>query len=394
MPFKEQSIVMQREELCRLALQPGANLRELARRFGVSPQTVYDWVGRYRVAGRAGLEDRSRRPLSSPSRTSEAVTGEVLSVRAAHPAWGGRKIRKVLEMRGLADPPSASTITDILRRHGLLDGPGSGAQRRWTRFEYDEPNELWQMDFKGHFGLLEGRCHPLTVLDDHSRYALEIGACVDEQTETVRCRLEQVFSRYGLPRRILADNGAPWGSAGAPAPHTRLTVWLMDLGVGVIHGRPYHPQTQGKDERFHRSLKAEVLDGVTFRSPQAAQAAFDAWREVYNSQRPHEGIGMATPSSRYHMSQRAMPKTIAPTDYEPGAQVRSVDQDGHFSFKGRVFGCSRAFQGRRIALRPTDRDGVFDVCYRRHVLGQIDLAQDSAKNVHHVPEHPSTFSPV
>src|SRR5690606_31555029 len=127
----------------------------------------------------------------------------VVAVRREHPAWGGRKIRRVLCNQGLARPPSASTITAILRRHGLLDGPGAGERREWMRFEHASPNELWQMDFKGWFALPARRCHPLTVLDDHSRYALEIGACDDEQERTVRARLEAVFRRHGLPWRIL-----------------------------------------------------------------------------------------------------------------------------------------------------------------------------------------------
>ena len=185
----------------------------------------------------------------------------------------------------------------------MLDGPGVGAKPASRRFEHAAPNELWQMDFKGHFALRQGRCHPLTVLDDHSRYALEEDRRLrrPETGETVRRQgLQAVFRRYGLPCRILTDNGSPWGSSGTGhGLHSQLSVWLMDLGVGVAHGRPYHPQTQGKDERFHRTLKAEVLDGRTFADLPHAQDAFDAWREVYNSQRPHQALDMARPSARH-----------------------------------------------------------------------------------------------
>ena len=394
MPFKECSLVDQRFEFCRLALTPGANLRELCRRWGLSPGTAYKWLGRYRAEGLAGLRDRSRRPLSSPERTCEAMEEAVLAVREANPAWGGRKIRKVLERDGVADRPAASTITAILRRHNKLDGPRAGEKRDWTRFECAAPNELWQMDFKGHFALDAGRCHPLTVLDDHSRYALEIGACANEQGGTVRARLECVFARYGLPLRILTDNGSPWGTSSGGQRHTPLTVWLLDLGVGVIHGRPYHPQTQGKDERFHRTLKAEVLAANRLADLAQAQRAFDAWRQVYNTRRPHEALAMATPASRYAMSPRAMPATITPPEYEPQAHVRKVDGSGRFSFKGRTINAPDAFAGRRVALRATDTDGVFDLCYRRHVLSQVDLRENIVKSVHHVSEHPSTLTPV
>jgi transposase InsO family protein len=348
---------------------------ELCRRFGVSRSNGYKWLSRHEAEGVAGLLERSRRPHRSPGRTSLELEARVLEVRAAHPAWGGRKIAAVLKRSGVK-PPSASTITGILRRAGVLTGPGAGEARAWTRFEHASPNDLWQMDFKGHFALGQGRCHPLTVLDDHSRYALELGACGNEQTATVRDRLTAVFERYGLPWRILADNGPPWGSSGSPQRHTPLTVWLLDLGVAVAHGRPFHPQTQGKDERFHRTLKAEVLDGRSFKTLAAAQTAFDAWRAVYNAKRPHEALKMATPFERYHVSPRAMPKQIDPPEYEPQAQVRKVADTGWISFKGRQINCPKAFAGRRLALRATNDDGVFDLCYRSHVLAQVDLRQN------------------
>ena len=371
----------------------GSNMTELCHRFGVSRSNGYKWLGRVAAEGAAGLAEQSRRPLSSPSQTPQELVAQVLAVRAMHPTWGGRKIRRVLQNEGVA-APAASTITEILRRAGQLDGPRAGEARGWTRFEHPEPNDLWQMDFKGHFALEAGRCHPLTVLDDHSRYSLEIGACGDERTETVQGRLERVFRRYGLPRRILADNGSPWGTAGSAARHTRLTVWLLDLDVPVIHGKPYHPQTQGKDERFHRTLKGEVLDGALFPGLRQAQAAFDAWREVYNCKRPHEAIGLDTPSRRYRMSPRPLPTSIDPPDYEPQAKVRTVHDGGWISFKGRQINCSKAFVGRRLALRATDTDGLFDLCYRRHLLAQVDLRQEIVKSVLDVPEHPSPLSPV
>jgi transposase InsO family protein len=393
MPFKESSIVSQREEFCRLALLPGANVSELCRRFEIGRTAGYLWIGRYREEGAAGLSDRSRRPRESPLRTSPEREAEVLALRSEHPCWGGRKLRRVLERSGVEGVPSASTITEILRRHGKLDGPGAGEARAFIRFEHAEPNMLWQMDFKGHFALREGRCHPLTLTDDHSRYALEIGACTDERTATVKARLEGVFRRYGLPQRILADNGPPWGSTG-PERHTPLTVWLLDLDVPVSHGRPYHPQTQGKEERFHRTLKTELIDRTSFASIDDAQGAFDAWRAIYNSKRPHEAIGLETPASRYRASERAMPETLAPPEYETAAHVRKVDGNGRLRFKRHKLRCPKAFVGKHLALRATAADGVLDLCYRHHVLAQVDLRQNIVQPVRHVPEHLSALSPV
>jgi transposase InsO family protein len=395
MPFKECSLMDQRSEFCRLASGPGANMRELCRRFKVSPTTGYKWLRRHGDGGAAGLADRSHRPHTSPSRTDTATELAILGVREAHPAWGGRKIRRVLQDDGLCAAPAASTITEILRRRGRLDGPGTGQQRSWTRFEHAAPNDLWQMDFKGHVAMADGRrCHPLTILDDHSRYALEVGACANEQGSTVRGRLERVFQRYGLPWRLLTDNGPPWGVPNGLARHTALTVWLLDLGVETIHGRPHHPQTQGKDERFHRSLNAEALDGPPFADLDRAQEVFDRWRHVYNERRPHEAIGLNTPASRYAMSRRPMPERIEPPCYEPQAQVRKVDSTARISFKGRAIDVSRAFVGRQLALRATETNGVFDLCYRRHVLSQVDLRENVVKPVHHQPEQASTLCPA
>lgn len=393
MPFKEYSTVSLRAEFCRLAQQEGANRSELCRRFEISRMTGYKWLGRCEAEGLGGLQDRSRRPHHSPDRTAVEMEAQVVELREAHPCWGGRKLKRALERDGLQGVPAASTITAILRRHGRLDGPRAGEPRDYVRFEHAAPNDLWQMDFKGHFALAAGRCHPLTVLDDHSRYALEIGACGDERSGTVQARLERLFARYGLPGRMLADNGPPWGTAG-PERHTRLTVWLLDLEIGISHGRPYHPQTQGKDERFHRTLKEEVLDRHRFGELDEAQLAFDTWREVYNTKRPHEAIGLDVPADRYRPSTRTMPNSIAPPDYEGEAQVRKADEYGRIRFNGRSIRCSKAFAGRALALRTTDTDGIFDLCYRRHVLTQVDLRQNIVQPVNHVPEHPSTLSPV
>jgi transposase InsO family protein len=378
MPWRELSIMEQREEFVRLALAAGANRSELCRRFGISRDKGYKWLRRYAAFGRAGLADRSRRPQHSPERTSEAVEAEVLRLRAAsNNVWGGRKIAAAMRRAGKAPAPAASTITAILRRHGKLeDGAGvhPGPHRR---FERATPNELWQMDFKGHFALTAGRCHPLTVLDDHSRYGLGLEACGDERETTVRERLVAVFRRYGLPDRMLMDNGPPWGD-GAGQPYTRFTVWLMRLGVRVSHGRPYHPQTQGKDERFHRTLKAEVLQGRSFRDLAETQRAFDRWRQVYNYERPHDALDLATPGDRYRASARGFPEHLPAIEYGPGDMVRKVDAGGFISFKNRRLRIGKAFHGQPVALRHTLEDAVLSVHFCTQKLGAIDLRLGAA----------------
>jgi len=363
----------QREEFVKLALVQGANRSELCRRFGISRAKGYKWLARYGAAGRAGLTDRSRRPHNSPNRTPEAMEAEVLRIRAENNnAWGGRKIAKVLDRSGLESVPAASTITAILRRHGKLAAGHSEHPGRYQRFEREEPNELWQMDFKGDFAIGHGRCYPLTVLDDHSRYALGLAACSNHQDNTVRHCLIAIFRRYGLPLAMLMDNGSPWGDPGCER-HTRFTIWLMRLGIKVSHGRPFHPQTQGKDERFHRSLKAEVLNGKSFGDLAQCQRAFDKWRPIYNNERPHEALDLGVPAKRYRMSPRAYPEDLPAIEYGVGDIVRKVDISGRTSFKSRVWRIGKPFCGQLIALRPTVQDGVFTVHYCAHQIGTIDL---------------------
>ena len=394
MPFTGVSAMDRKREFVRLALAEGANVAELCRRFGASRALGYRLLARYRAEGETGLLERSRRPLSSPRRTPEAVEAAALAVRSEHPVWGGRKIAKVLERQGLA-APSPSTVTQILRRHGAPLGAFGGGQDAFIRFEHPEPNDLWQMDFKGHVPMRSGRLHPLTVLDDHSRFAVVLAACADETTQTVKANLIKAFERYGLPWRMTTDNGAPWGY-GPGDPYTPLGVWLIEQDIRISHSRPYHPQTQGKDERFHRTLKAEALAGPPFESLDHAARALDRWRDIYNTQRPHQGIDLATPVERYRLSPRAYAPAATPFEYGPDDQLRRVQQGGRFGFMRRQFRVPKAFRGKIIAIRPTPIDGVFDVFFRAEKLSTLDLSQptEHPQPVTDVSEHLSRMSPV
>ena len=375
MPWKVSSTVSERQQFLTLARVEGANLRALCRAFHISPTTAYKWLARAEAG--EPLEDRSRRPHATPSRTSPALERAVLELRDRHPAWGGRKLRRRLVDLGHLDVPSASTITEILRRGGRLDLDAAArraARRAGHRFEHAAPNELWQMDFKGEFGLRSGFCYPLTILDDHSRFAVCLRAQPDVRTDTTRRAVRAVFRRYGLPRRITADNGPPWGQiAHGRSCWTHFTAWLIRVGVRVSHSRPHHPQTQGKDERFHRTLGAEVLARDAHDTLEAWQAAFDAWREVYNHERPHEALGLDVPASRYRASERGYPERLAPIEYAAGDEVRLVKTSGQVNYRGRLYFVGRAFAGERVGLRPTACDGVFNVYYCHQRVAVIDL---------------------
>jgi len=216
------------------------------------------------------------------------------------------------------------------------------------------------------------RCHPLTILDDHARFSLGLTACANEQGETVQTQLTAVFRRYGLPQRMLMDNGSPW-SGGFEEPHSWLTLWLLRLDIGVSHGRPYHPQTQGKEERFHRTLNAEVLRGRTFASLPDCQQRFDAWREVYNFERPHQALNMAPPISRYTVSPRSFPEELPELDFSPDDIVRKVSAAGDASFRGQLIRMGKAFRGERVGFRATLTDGVWSAWYGHHEVGLVDL---------------------
>jgi transposase InsO family protein len=272
--------------------------------------------------------------------------------------------------------PADSTIHEILCRHQRIDPQGSSKHKAWQRFEHAEPNQLWQMDFKGWFrvGGAGVQCHPLTILDDHSRYVVCLEACANERTKTVQFHMTETFRRYGLPERMTMDNGSPWGSD-AEHRYTPLTVWLIRLGIGISHSRPYHPQTQGKDERFHRTLKAEVLRGHSFRDMAQAQQRFDKWLTIYNHERPHQAIGMAVPSSRYQISWRKFPTALPAIEYRSGDEVRRVQEKGHVSYKGNQIAVGKAFHGFHVAFRPTTHEGILDVYFCQHRITQIDMTK-------------------
>ena len=374
MPWKERTKMSLRLEFVKFALAQNSNVAELCRRFDISRKTGYKWIKRYLQLGEAGLVDHCRRPKASPNKTSDTLVNAILQVRKRHPVWGGRKIRKYLLNLGWQQVPAPSTITAILKRNDRIDASESLKHTPWQRFEARAPNDLWQMDYKGHFAAQKGRCHPLTVLDDHSRYSIGLEACSDEKTLTVRQRLTRIFEHYGLPHKMLMDNGSPWGS---DKQHifTPLTMWLIRQGVGVTHSRPYHPQTLGKDERFHRTFKAEIGQYCIGLSLEQCQRRFDAWRHVYNFQRPHEAIGMQVPAERYQPSPRQYKDSLPPIEYAPDDQVRKVQQGGWISYQGKQYRIPKAFWRQRVAVRPTITDGAYDVYFCNQKIALLNVKE-------------------
>lgn len=321
------------------------------------------------------LADRSRRPRNSPGQTPVHVEELVIGLRREQPDWGGRKLHRRLTQLGHRELPAPSTITEILRRHGMLDAEQCRRCQPIQRFERERPNELWQMDFKGDFAMNGGgRCYPLAFIDDHARFVTGLFACGNQRGQTVQRHLTDAFRRCGLPEAILADNGGPWSAPPrSPQRWTLLTLWLARLGVNIHHGRPYHPQTQGKEERFNRTLKTELLRHHDHPDLHGWQRAFDDWLPVYNCQRPHHALELDTPSAHWSPSQRPFPESLPAVQYDEGEIVRRVAWRGQIGFGGRHIHIAKALRGETVALRSAGADGRWDVYYGPLKLRTIDL---------------------
>lgn len=371
MPWAERKVSQMREEFVKRVLAGEASKSALCREYGISRPTGDKWIKRYE-AGEA-LEDRSRAPLKRPGETPEEMEREIVTYRQAHPAIGARKLRRILENKGWQDVPSHSTINRIFGKNGLITKEASLAATPHQRFEKSEPNEMWQADYKGHFAMKNGqRCHPLNIIDDHSRFNLCCQALLTETFEEAKPVMVRLFQEYGMPISLLCDNGNPWGTAQSVG-FSRFEVWLMELGVLTLHGRALHPQTQGKEESFNRSMTKELLKYATIADQPDAQRQFDAYRDFYNNERPHHALDLDTPSQRYTPSLRAYPTRIRPWEYPPDHELRRVKETGYFNHGGQGYFLSEAFAGKDIAVYPSHIRGCITLQFRQFKIGRIDL---------------------
>lgn len=376
MPWKAISVMSLRHEFVTMVKDSKMSFSEMCRRFNISRKTGYKWLHRYLEEGALGLADRSRKPHQIIFKVEKTLEDRIVTLRERYPTWGARKLRRKLQDSRVTAVPASSTITTVLHRHGLIRPEDSIKCQDWQRFEHPVANSLWQMDFKGSVPTLAGPCQPLTILDDYSRFNLCLEALPNQQTNRVQRALETTFGRYGVPDRLVMDNGGPWGFD-SEHPYTPLTVWLIRVGVSISHSRPYHPQTLGKDERFHRTLKRDLLNRFQWRDHHHLQQAFDPWRHEYNFERPHDALGLTVPASRYQPSLRCFPDKLPPIEYPTGVEVRKVQFGGDVFFKGRIFHVARAFHGYPVGIRPSLIDGVFDVLFCHATISHIDMKNKS-----------------
>ena len=377
----EKSLEEVREEFLERWKERKTSVRALCREYGISPKTAYKWRKRRESGG--SLQDASRRPRSSPNATSPDLVSEVLALRAAHPTLGGRKISLMLKRRGAEGVPSGSTVTGILRRHDLLNARAVAEATHLRRFSKATPNEMWQVDFKGHFKLSSGeRCHPLNAVDDCSRYAVISAPLLNETFEAVRPPFVHAFREYGLPETILCDNGNPWG---VPQRNgiTAFEAWAMELGVLVIHGRPLHPQTQGKEESFNKSWKRECLERLGPR-PDLLDVITETelFRSFYNDERPHFGIGGKVPADVYSRSPRHYPEAIEEWEYPKETFVRRVSENGSISWHDTPVFVGTGLKGKRIGMvESTSRPGCVSLLFRDFRIGRLNLTTRTVESL-------------
>ena len=371
MAWEERTVEQMRKEFVRRVLAQEGSKAALCREYGISRPTGDKWIERFRTG--QDLSDRSRAPKSVPGRISPELEAEIVRLRRQYPALGAVKLHRIMENEGYTDLPCARTFNNVFRRHDLIGQEESAAATPHRRFEKAIPNEMWQGDFKGHFRMKNGhRCHPLNIIDDCSRFSLCIEALENETFDAVKPVMERLFREYGLPFSFLCDNGNPWGTAQSLG-YSRFEVWLMELGVLTLHGRPHHPQTQGKEERFNRSFTRECLKGREFRDRLHAQSCFDDYRTFYNEVRPHFALELDVPVRHYTPSQRLFPEKTEVWEYGPEYRLCKVKETGFFNYNGQGFFLSEAFAGKTIAVRESHLPGQITLVFRNFRIGRIDL---------------------
>lgn len=386
MPWRETGPMDERARFV-FAFESGKfSMSELCSEYGISPKTGYKWLARFREGGVAALADRSRAPHTCPHRMSEAMEALLRQERGRHPHWGPRKLLDRLStsapeaLRYMFEQgqclPSASTVGEALRRAGLVRPrkrrsrpPHPGADGL-TNLADAAPNDVWSADFKGEFRTQDGVwCYPLTVSDAASRYLLECEGLPSTEHAGARPCFERLFRENGLPVAIRSDNGCPFCSVGL-CGLSRLSVWWMKLGI--VHQRitPGKPQQNGRHERMHRTLKAETTRPPA-QNRQKQQERFAAFRQEYNLIRPHEALGMQTPSSIWTPSGRAMPELLKQPEYPAHMEVRSVKCNGEIKLLGHRPFISLVLVGEKVALEEVD-DGIWSLYFCNSLLGRID----------------------
>ena len=383
MSWKGATVMDQRVRFVSEHLKSYYPVKELCDQFEISRKTGYKWLNRYREFGPAGLEDKSRRPRRCPHQTEEEVVEDMLRERKKHPSWGPKKLLQVLLARHRAEAlPAISTAADILKRNGLIV-PGKRRLRRkhpgCPRGMTQAPNDIWTADYKGHFKTRNGRyCYPLTVCDMHSRYLLGCDAHDAISLKSTKRHFTELFREFGLPERIRTDNGVPFASS-AIARLSTLSAWWIKLGIYPEQIEPGKPQQNGKHERMHLTMKKEATIPPE-KNIAAQQKRFDRFREEFNGERPHEALGMKTPSAIYRPSARLMPKKLGTFDYPLHVEVRRVSKNGGIRWNGEWVNVSTTLAEEYVGFEEME-GGIFDVHFCDFRIGRFFEKENRIKDV-------------
>lgn len=374
MPWERKTVEEQRREFAEAAKET-KNFSALCREFDITRKTGYKWVERYKE--NADLSDKSRKPFTIANRTPIETEERIVVLRAENPGWGAKKLKEVLERQG-HEIPCVKTVNNILNRYGCISAEESRKHQAFTRFEKEHCNEMWQTDFKGEFRMADNNyCYPLNIFDDHSRFVIKIAPALSTANKVIPA-FRSAFCEYGMPNSVLSDNGAQF--AGFRQGYTRFEKWLMNHDVLPIHGRIKHPQTQGKIERFHRTMQEELLKHTVMENIDDANNKFQLWREKYNNIRPHEALGMKCPAEVYIPSSRAYSDEVSPYEYGGQFHVIKVNSWGYARFdKWQVY-LSETMINEYIEFRPNPHGDSFVVCYRNFKIAEFDTLSGKLLN--------------
>jgi len=374
LPWKETCPMDERVRFIAAVNEFDGSFRELCRQFGISPRTGYKWVARYEQFGPAGLEDRPSVAKRLVHATPPEVLERVIELRKEHPTWGPKKLRSWMVDRGL-QVPAASTVGDLLKRYGLVR-----PRRRRVRTPPcveplavgSQPNDVWCIDFKGHFALGDKtRCYPLTVTDHASRYLLKCEALAEPTEAAVAVHFDRAFREFGLPDRIRSDNGPPFATK-ALGGLSSLSVQWIKLGILPERIEPGHPEQNGRHERMHRTLKAETASPPSA-SMTEQQRTFDRFRRIYNDERPHEALDQKPPMTRFDRSRRTMPSAPKSPEYPDTMQTRRLDPQGRISFRGHNrLTLTKLLANEPVGLDPIDEE-TWEIFYGPIAIAELRI---------------------
>lgn len=377
MSWESKTVEEIREEFVMLA-KGTENFSALCREFGITRKIGYKWVNRYNQG--YGLSDQSRKPLSVPNKTPADIENLIVSVRTANPGWGSKKIRIFLENQGIDNLPCPKTINNILNRYGCISKEESLKHKPYKRFEMQHCNDMWQTDFKGEFKTLDGLyCYPLTILDDCARFSIKIATGISTKNVVISS-FKEAFQEFGMPKSVLSDNGAQF--AGFKHGYTQFEKFLMNNDILPIHCRVRHPQTQGKIERFHGTMKRELLNHNQFSDLADADKNLQEWRMKYNCTRPHEALNNKCPADVYTHSERIFVDRVKEYEYDGSHSVIKVNSWGYLRFDKFQLYLSETMIDEYVEFRPNPKNDSFFICYRNFIIAEYSAIDGTRINRH------------